>query len=186
MKQKFICIVLGLGAVIFGFIAVFAAIGAVMIVIDEFTDLDYPFWPLIVAPGLALAAGIVLGGFLSRWYSRRAGIVWDLGLGTRAVAWVLIALYVVTWAVGAPRIQTETTQWALEEWQRIHQDGNRVDLGDGLPYIQTSAAVPILPFVVASYHEYQLARLYGAGGWDIQLWYVIGTKRLFFLKLWIS
>lgn len=186
MKAKFICFVLGGVGLILGFLAALMAISLGFWVIDEFTHLDFPFSLLTAAPGLALVTGLLLGGFLSHRYSQRAGIAWNFGPGTKIAARVLLVLYLVTWAVGAPRIQTENTRDALEEWRKIHQGQNTADLSDGLPYIQTFVAVPTLPFLVASYHEYQIAGLNGAGGWDIQVWYLVGVKRLFFLRLWIS
>ena len=54
------------------------------------------------------------------------------------------------------------------------------------PYIKTFVSIPIAPFVVMSYHEYQLDGLYGFGGWDIQVWYLTGVKRILILPLWVS
>jgi hypothetical protein len=54
------------------------------------------------------------------------------------------------------------------------------------PYIWTYAAVPIAPGVIVSYHEYQLDGLYGFGGFDLSIWYVVGAKSLGGIPLWLS
>ncbi|NLV43918.1 MAG: hypothetical protein GXY07_05410 [Candidatus Hydrogenedentes bacterium] len=186
MKKKYICFVLGLSGFFLGFIVVLVAMGLVTFLLEEYTDADYPFWPLIVAPWLALAAGILLGLFISRWHSQSAGITWHFGRKTKIAALIFVVLYLVTWAAGAPMVQSMNTQRALEQWREIHQEENTLLSSINLPHIETFAAAPIVPFVVASYYEYHLARLCGAGGWDIQIWYLVGTKRLLFFDIWRS
>jgi hypothetical protein len=186
LRARFVCAVLGLGGLILGSVVACTAIGFGFWAVDEFSDLDFPLLLLIVAPWVALASGVWCGWFWSRWYSRRVGLVWKPGRRTRIVVWVLAGLYLVTWALGAPSAQNECTRWALEEWRVVQQHEGSSGLNDGLPRVQTFAAIPILPFVIASYHEYQIAGLFGAGGWDVRIWYFVGTKRLYFLRLWIS
>jgi hypothetical protein len=186
MKKKYLCFVLGLGGFLLGLIVVLIAMGLVTFLLEEYTDADYPFWPLIVAPWLALAAGILLGWFISRWYSRRAGISWNFDHKTKIATLIFVALYFATWAAGAPRVQSMNTQRALEQWVKIHQEENVLLSSVNLPRIETFAAAPIVPFVIASYYEYQIANLNGAGGWEIQIWYLVGTKRLLFLDIWRS
>lgn len=190
MKQKFICVVIGLGGLLFGFIVVFLLVNIIMMLGYEIMDKDkeWSLWPAHLVPWLALAAGMVLGRLLSYWYSRRAGIVWKLGLGGRIAVWIYIALYLVTWLGGGPTIQTETTRLILEEWRKIHEvdDGHAVGLGEGLPSVSFDVAVPIVPFVVASRYTYGVGGFGGINGWDVQLWLGVRTKRLFFYTLWDS
>ena len=83
-------------------------------------------------------------------------------------------------------VQRENTCWALTEWKRVDKKPKDQFFRGDYPRIQTYATLPVLPFVVASYHEYQLAPLYGAGGWDVQFWYVAGVKRIWFVVSWVS
>jgi hypothetical protein len=103
----------------------------------------------------------------------------------RVLLWVILVLYVATWAVGVPAVQSSNTKWAIEEYKRVNL-GNNPRVWESHPYVSTFLAFPILPFVIVSYHEYQLAGLYGWGGWDLQLWYVKDVKRILKLGLWIS
>jgi hypothetical protein len=46
---------------------------------------------------------------------------------------------------------------------------------DAHPYIGSYGALPILPGVVLSYHEYQLAGHYGCGRFELTVWYGAGV-----------
>jgi len=83
-------------------------------------------------------------------------------------------------------VQSENAQWAVNKWKGICENPDRGGLHSGFPSMRTYITVPILPFVVVSYHEYHIWSLAGAGGWDIQLWHVTGVKRLGFLATWRS
>jgi len=186
VKTKLICLILGFAGFICGNLFASVCMGVCFWFIDEYSDVTIPFFLLICSPCLTFLAGILLGWMVTRWYTRKRSIVWLFGPGVRVFAVILVALYLLTWTFGAPRVQSENNRWALEEWKRIHQENQRRDLRDDLPYIDSFVSVPILPFVVATYHEYQLAGLYGAGGWEFQIWYVFGVRSLFFQRIWVS
>ena len=101
---------------------------------------------------------------------------------------VLVTAYILTWAVAVPGVQSENTRWAIEEYKKLYGldsgVGGRVRGTD--PQIRTFLAVPVLPGVVLSYHEYQLADLYGWRGWDVHFWYGNGVVRLLSMPLWMS
>jgi len=103
----------------------------------------------------------------------------------RVLLVLILAGYLVTGVFGSPAAQSSNSMRAVEEFKRLKADKD-VRVWSSHPYISTYATLPILPFVVMSYHEYQLSGLYGWGGWDVQLWYVAGVKRLFSLPMWIS
>lgn len=146
MKKKYLCFVLGLGGFLLGLIIVLVTMGLVTFLLEEYVDANYPFWPLIMAPWLALAAGILLDWFISRWFSRRAGITWQFGRKTKIAALIFVALYLATWVAGAPMVQSMNTQRALEKWGKIHQEENMLLSSVNLPRIETFAAAPIAPF----------------------------------------
>ena len=100
-------------------------------------------------------------------------------LGAAAVA------YVFTVIAGIPAAQNARTDWAVQEYKQIHSQSGRMQSASH-PRIKTFVSVPVLPFVIVSYHEYQLAGLYGWGGWDVQVWYIFGAQSIGRFGLWIS
>jgi hypothetical protein len=104
---------------------------------------------------------------------------------SRTVVAVLLVGYVFTAVLGVPAIQSQNSTWAMDEYQKLNA-GHRSDVWTAHPYFRTYASLPVLPLVVLTYHEYQLAGLYGWGGWDLQVWYGAGVIRLFKQTLWVS
>lgn len=98
---------------------------------------------------------------------------------------LLIGAYLLTWAVGGPAVQNVNLRWAIEEYARI-QKGKAQGSWEGTPFVWTYVSYPILPFILISYHEYQIAPVYGWGGFDIDLWYLNGVKRIYSIPVWIS
>jgi hypothetical protein len=190
MKAKLVCIALGLGGLVLGTVVIFFAVALALFALDEYTTFEFVdsigWYASEFLPVLAFVGGLIFGACLFRWYGRRKGIVWEFGPRTRIVAWIVLAMYLLTWALGGPMVQTENAQWAVDEWKKICEDPDRGGLHTGFPSMQTYITFPILPFVVVSYHEYRIWRLGAAGGWDIQLWHVTGVKRLYFLPSWRS
>jgi len=56
---------------------------------------------------------------------------------------------------------------------------------DGHPYMKSYMAFPLLPGLIATYHEYQYGALAGWGGWELHVWHFTGTKEVFSLMSWI-
>jgi hypothetical protein len=105
---------------------------------------------------------------------------------THQITWGLIAgAYAITAIFGSPAVQSESTRWAVSEYKRVKATGSS-RVFEQHPYIWTYAAVPIAPGVIVSYHEYQLDGLYGFGGFDLSIWYVVGAKSLGGIPLWLS
>jgi hypothetical protein len=86
---------------------------------------------------------------------------------------------------GVPAALSQQHGWAVTEYKRLRTSDSR-GVWDAHPYIQSYGAVPILPGIVLSYHEYQLAGLYGFGGFELSLWYGFGAKSLGALPIWLS
>jgi len=95
------------------------------------------------------------------------------------------ALVFATLILGAPQIHTQLAAAEVNEYMSLARDGRR-GVRDGHPEITFLASIPIAPFVVLSYHEYQLARLNGAGIWEVQIWYVLGSTRVLAVPIWMS
>ena len=98
---------------------------------------------------------------------------------------VLVGAYLLTWAFGAPAAQSEVTRFAIDEYKRM-QASRPDEVFPSHPWINFTAAIPIAPCVVVTYHEYQLAGLYGFGGWGLHIWYGFGARQVFGLPVWLS
>jgi hypothetical protein len=103
----------------------------------------------------------------------------------KPVAYTITILYLFTLIAGIPAIQSHNSAWAVETYKDL-QSGGDPRVWEAHPKIKSYFSAPILPFVLITYHEYQLSGLYGWGGWDIQLWYILGVKRIARLPLWLS
>jgi hypothetical protein len=96
----------------------------------------------------------------------------------------IIAVYLATWAIGAPAVLTNQTSTAVEAYKKERARNSRV--WETHPRIRTTIAFPLLPGVVVSYHEYQVAGLDGWGGWQVHAWYVAGVWQVIERTHWIS
>jgi len=130
---------------------------------------------------VATVAVAFVGSVISFVFARR-----KLGLPkfSRSALAVVFSLLVVTWAVGVPQVHSDLTKSEVAEYKRLKVEDNRV--WEAHPYIRFFVSVPIAPGLILTYHEYQLAGLYGAGTWEVHVWYVVGTRSLFGVGTWIS
>lgn len=103
----------------------------------------------------------------------------------KAVIWTLIGFYLLTWSMGVPSVQSSINKNSINEYKRMKEEYPD-DVGDASPYMKSYIAFPILPGIIMTYHEYQLAYLCGYGGWDIYLWYLFGSKCLWRCPSWLS
>ena len=129
--------------------------------------------------------GFIVTRIFIKWYEGTNKIKLNWFPKNRSIKNTIFGLYLLTAFVGIPSIQSHNTKWAVEEYKRINTGENQ-RVWKTHPYIGTYLAIPILPFIVISYHEYQLDGLYGLGSWDIQLWYFTGVKRITRITLWVS
>ncbi len=161
----------------------FIAVALVVSALD-LTPGSVPEWAttLVIAGmvGLPLGAAFVVARTLARRMFPGARLSWSKQ-SLRAVA----VAYAITAMFGAPACQTYRSQWAVAEYKRLRAGGDS-RVWEIHPRIATYAAIPILPAVVLEYHEYQLAGLYGFGGFELFVWYGSGVKSLGQLPLWLS
>ena len=92
--------------------------------------------------------------------------------------------YLLTWAFGVPAVLTAEHAAAVDAYKQEKARDDRV--WNAHPWIRTSAAFPLFPGLVVSYHEYQVAGLNGWGGWQVHIWYWVGVRPLCEMTHWIS
>ena len=149
--------------------------------------------PVLKECGIAIFAAIsstiagILAFLTARWCTRAllTRFQGTTYYPSRTLIKLIIVGYIITAVLGSPAVQSNNSTWAVNEYKRLKVE-NDARVWPSHPYIHTFASLPILPFVLLSYHEYQLDGLYGWGGWDIQLWYGAGVKRLIAIPLWVS
>ena len=157
---------------------VFAASLALYGMLWGFLAGSHPLIPVAVTLG-AVVISFVWG---LRFMRRRLSLnQWSFSSPT---AVTIVALLAVTWAFGAPRVQTDLTAEEIGTYKRLKAENNRV--WEEHPRIEFVASLPVAPGVLLTYHEYQLAGLYGEGRWDVHLWYGAGTVQLLGFGTWIS
>jgi hypothetical protein len=98
---------------------------------------------------------------------------------------ILIVAYLLTWMFGVPSVQSSLTNDAVAAYKKMRTSYPQ-EVSDGHPYVKSYVAFPVLPGLIVTYHEYQVAYLYGFGGWEWHLWYLTGAKPIFSRPRWVS
>jgi hypothetical protein len=138
---------------------------------------------------LVIALGVP--GSIAVWLDRRLRRRWRLPSGTtrtprqRAALRAIAVAYLLTGVFGVPAVISQQNAWAVSEYKRLRASGAPT-VWDAHPYIWAYGAVPVLPGVVLSYHEYQVGGVYGLGTFELAVWYGVGTKSLGELPIWVS
>jgi hypothetical protein len=132
---------------------------------------------LAIATASAVVATFTLAYVLAR---RRLSLP---PIGYIAAA-VFLVPYLITWTVGIPRVLTDFTSTEVAKYKQLKAENNRV--WEAHPVIRFFVAFPVAPALVLTYHEYQLAGLYGAGTWELTLWYGYASRSLWQSSLWVS
>jgi hypothetical protein len=173
-------------------VIVFLVCAFIILVFAESTGMvppDLPEWSvplfLLALCALPLAGGVAVVRVLRpKWLARAEGRTGP-SPWTRIVIRAGVAAYILTAVFGAPAVQSDQTTWAVTEYKRLKASGSK-RVWDAHPYIRTYAAIPVVPGVILSYHEYQLDGLYGFGGFELTLWYAVGTRPIADFPLWLS
>lgn len=143
-----------------------------------FMIVDHP----VIPTGVTLVALVASFVLTLRFVRRRLSLnTWSLSSPT---ALVVLGLFLVTWAFGAPKVQTDLAAEEIATYKQLKERKDRV--WEAHPRIRFVVSVPIAPAVLLTYHEYQLAGLYGEGRWDVHFWYGAGTIQLLGITTWIS
>lgn len=152
----------------------------------ELAPPELPDWGVPVYVAIQIGLPAAAATWMWRTLSRQMDGTPRQAVRTHQVRWGLIAgAYAITAIFGSPAVQSESTRWAVSEYKTLKAtESSRVF--EQHPYIWTYAAVPIAPGVIVSYHEHQLDGLYGFGGFDLSIWYVVGVKSLGAIPLWLS
>jgi len=131
-----------------------------------------------------LIAGLIAISLLLGWWLARS----HLGLSgppfSRHVRVVLLALYFATWIAGVPAVLSKLTAEEVSAYKQMRAEHNRV--WEAHPFIAFDASFPVAPFLLLTHHRYQVAGLYGWGGWEVHLWYVLGCRSVFQDSEWVS
>jgi hypothetical protein len=134
---------------------------------------------------LCIAIPLIVFYFTARLIGWRMNILDGLRRSPRWLLIVIVTAYIFTWVFGVPAVQTATNAAAVEKY-KYEKEYRSQRVWDTHPRIRTSAAFPLLPGLIVSYHEYQVAGLYGWGGWELHVWYFTGVNSIFRLTTWIS
>jgi hypothetical protein len=141
---------------------------------------------------LYLLAQVGVPAATAAWIARRLRRRWNpVSTATAAwsrkqrALWALGAAYGLTAVFGVPLVQSDQTQWAISEYKRIH-NGSPIRAEEGLPRARCFAAIPVIPGLILTYHEYQVGGVYGLGTFELYGWYGVGSKSIAQLPLWIS
>jgi hypothetical protein len=174
--RKILAVVVGLIAAVFAFLSV----NVLPIGLHRDSELS-----MIIHIILCVAVPIIVFYFTARIIGWRVNILNGLRCLPRWLLVIIVIAYTLTWVFGVPAVQTATNADAVEKYK--HEKEYRSQrVWDTHPWIRTSAAFPIFPGLVLSYHEYQVAGLYGWGGWELHVWYLTGVKSIVGLTVWIS
>jgi hypothetical protein len=143
-------------------------------------------------PGIPVFLLLVVGVpcTLALWVDRRLRRRWPPSddaprPSRRAIQRVLVIGYVLTAVFGVPSAISRQNAWAVAEYKQMRAGGSPT-VWDAHPYIWAYGAVPVLPGVILSYHEYQVGGVYGLGTFELAVWYGVGSKSLGELPIWIS
>lgn len=96
----------------------------------------------------------------------------------------LVALYLATWIWGIPAINTSITKNVISYYKRAIE--TKREVRPTHPRLRFGASYAVCPFIVVTHYEYQVAGLWGWGGFTIDVWYFTGSKTIFGLTKWIS
>lgn len=140
---------------------------------------------MIIYVILCVAVPLIVFYFTARLIGWRVDILDMLQHLPRWLLVIIVILYILTWVFGVPAVQTANNAEAVDSYKQGMKHGYPQHW-EVYPLIRTSAAFPLLPGLVVSYHEYQVAGRAGWGGWDVHIWYIVGVKEIGRFTIWIS
>lgn len=117
--------------------------------------------------------------------SHDSGASARLQWGRRMVIRIIAAAYLFTWMFGVPLVQTSLANETVAAYKQMKVSYPQ-EVSDSHPYMKSYMAFPILPGLIVTYHEHQLAYLSGFGGWLVHIWYFTGAKAILAVPSWVS
>ena len=177
MKRLTWEIVAVLGGAAAGFIGLLLGTIATSFIHFGALNLDFDTSTSIITAGLIVVLAVVSW----RAIRRKVGLT---SLSPR-IRNALVALYVATWACGVPMALSDLAANEIAEYKRIRAEGD-TRVWDSHPRIRFNVAFPVAPCLILTRHEYQLAGLYGWGGWELHAWFIVGTRSIGGMAQWVS
>ena len=188
MKNENLTYVIGILVFLISFAVIFVLANWVCVIFEirhreqsSFFDLLF-FLITIIMPFLI---SFTLARSMVRLYEKRYGIKVFWLPRDKTVLYAIICLYSITGFIGNPIVQSYNTKLIIDEYKGIISRNSEM-IRESYPYLKTYVSFPIAPFVVVSYHEFTIAGLSGWDGWDIQIWYIAGVKRITLYTLGMS
>jgi len=191
MNHKLSLLIRAVAATLIGGLVAAGAFAVYLAFAPPLSDFDGE--PLYAAVALVIGAGlsIALACYAARSVIRAVAISPDgrphPRFAVRAAAFAVLLGYAITSIFGVPAVQSALTADALSAYKAARHD--RAGSGDVWPVhpvIRLKAALPLLPGIILSYHEYQVASLNGWGGWEVHVWFGGPPKSVYRLMAWIS
>ena len=107
--------------------------------------------------------------------------------GKKNWLYAIIALYLITWIWGVPATHAAIAKDICRKYgESVMASDGKIMEDDFYPNIWFEFSLPIAPFVVINQYGYVFAGLEGKGCFTIDIWLVVGTKRLYEKMLWIA
>ena len=130
------------------------------------------FLPQTALGGALYAAAVLLISAVVGW-----GIIrllrrrwpWNVPAVPSWARVALISLYVATWVLGVPAVQSYETELRLRQWDLRKTEG--ASEVHKIPSIGFTASLPLLPGVVLSHTWVGIGTLEGWDRWVLYLWY---------------
>lgn len=181
------------------FVIVFLLVGFVVVRSTEGLDLGGPgqsegefVLSLLLFPVVPLVIGHMCAAGTWRFFRRHADSrPDDSAVGPEHSHWktlvirLAVAGYLFTWAFGVPAVQTSIDGETVSAYKHLKQELPE-KVRDSHPHMRSYVSFPVLPGLIATYHEYQTGVLSGWGGWELYVWHFTGTKEVLSLMSWVS
>jgi len=103
----------------------------------------------------------------------------------RTALYILGAVYLATWIWGIPAEHTRIARYVIGCYKQAREK-RASEVFPAHPRLRFGASYAILPLVIVNHYEYQVAGLWGWGGFTVDLWYFGGSVTIFQWCKWIS